>query len=86
VSGRLPANDADLCHEVRTRVLGRPELRRWTVLVDACGGVVGLRGVVDDPDAARAIVAATAVLPGVVAVRDHLHPADAPAPNLDPRP
>lgn len=79
---RLPANDADLCQEVRARVLGRADLRRRAVLVDACGGVVGLRGVVDDPDAAAAIVAATAALPGVVAVKDYLHRPGTPAPNL----
>lgn len=79
---RLPANDAALCQEVRTRVLGRREFRRWTVLVDACGGVVGLRGVVDDPDDAAAIVAATAAVPGVVGVNDYLHPSGARPPNL----
>lgn len=79
-----PPNDAALCQEVRTRVLGRPEFRRWRVLVDSCGGVVGLRGVVDDPDAAAALVRATAAVPGVVEVRDYLHPPGTPAPNLRP--
>jgi osmotically-inducible protein OsmY len=63
-------------------VLGRPEFRRWHVLVDSCGGVVGLRGVVDDAEAAAGIGRATAAVPGVVAVRDYLHPPGTPAPNL----
>jgi osmotically-inducible protein OsmY len=79
---RPPANDAALCQEVRTRVLGQRRFRRWTVLVDACGGVIGLRGVVDDADDAAAIVEAARAVPGVVGVQDYLHPSDAPPPNL----
>ena len=77
----LPENDQVLVDKVRSEVLGRrPEVAHH-VSVDAVGGVVTLRGELDDAAASSELVAAVRQVAGVIDVTDLLHRSGEPAPN-----
>lgn len=75
-----PEDDMTLVDKVRSEVLGRivdgPHLT-----VDACRGVVTLRGQVADHESARAIERAVRAVSGVADVVNLLHVPGEPAPN-----
>jgi len=74
-----PADDVELAQRVRSEVLGRREFRDLPITVDAAGGVVHLRGMVDDRERASEAIGLIREIPGVARVdnllHDHLHPA-----------
>ena len=76
-----PPDDATLVDKVRSEVLGRPEFAGHKVLVDACDGVVTLRGELSDPSLATTLEEKVARVSGVQEVRNLLHDPETPAPN-----
>lgn len=78
-----PADDVELAQRVRSEVLGRREFHDLGITVDAFGGVVHLRGAVDDPARAQQLVEAVQAVPGVLRVDSLLHDHQHPAPNKE---
>lgn len=81
-SGRASSDgavdDKTIADRVRSQVLGR---RNGELLVDVAEGVVELRGPIDDPRDADALVDAILDVPGVVGVNNFTHRPGTPAPN-----
>lgn len=77
-----PANDAALVDKVRSEVLGAEPFSGRTVLVDACDGVVTLRGELE-PDLAKKLENAVGGVSGVTDVENLLHEPGTPAPNKE---
>lgn len=71
-------DDKTIADRVRSQVLGP---LNGELLVDVAEGVVGLRGPVDDPRDADALVDAILDVPGVVRVDNFTHRRGTPAPN-----
>jgi osmotically-inducible protein OsmY len=76
-----PLSDAMLVDKVRSEVLGRGEFAAFPINVDACEGLVHLRGEVPTGDLASRLVDAVAHVPGVAGVESLLHQPGEPAPN-----
>jgi hypothetical protein len=76
-----PADDHELIQKIRSEVLGRVDFHDLDVIVDACDGVVHLRGAVADRSRADALSAAVAGIDGVRTIENFLHAPGAAAPN-----
>lgn len=76
-----PPNDATLAHKVESEILGRPDVPKGSVNVDAAQGVVALRGTVKDPDLIGDLAKRVEKIPGVRGVENYLHMPGTPAPN-----
>lgn len=75
-----PPNDAALVDKVRSEVLGREPFGGQDILVDACDGVVTLRGELYQ-SLARKLEKAVRGVSGVTDVENLLHEPGTPAPN-----
>jgi len=78
-----PPDDATLVDKVRSEVLGSPEFQGHKVLVEACDGVVTLRGEVPEPALANTLEERVATVAGVQEVRNLLHEPEGSAPNKE---
>lgn len=76
-----PPNDVTLAHKVESEILGRPDVPKGSINVDATQGVVALRGTVKDPDLIDDLEKQVATISGVRAVENLLHMPGTPAPN-----
>jgi len=76
-----PTDDATLVQKIRSEVLGRGVYHDLQISIDACDGVVHLRGAVDDITRAFDLAEAVAQIPGVRSVDNLLHRPGQPAPN-----
>jgi hypothetical protein len=82
-SESAPPDDATLADKVRSEVLGSAEFQGHKVLVDACDGVVTLRGELPEPKLGKTLEKKVAGVTGVREVRNLLHEPDQPAPNKE---
>lgn len=81
--GTPPEDDRTLVDKVKSEVLGGTRFKDQKVLVDACEGVVTLRGELADPSLAGELVTAVAKVPGVTSVENLLHAPGETAPNKE---
>ena len=79
-----PPNDVTLARKVESEVLGRPDLPRGGVVVNAEHGVVTLRDEVQTPEQKKKLEKETRRVSGVRDVESLLHLPGQPAPNKEP--
>jgi hypothetical protein len=77
-------DDATLVQRVRSQVLGRPEFGATHINVDACQGVIHLRGELSSPETIDRLERSVQNVADVVRVESYLHLAGQPAPNKEP--
>lgn len=80
-NGEVFRDDVSLAHRVETEVFRDPEIPKGRMNVNVEQGVVVVRGTVDDPAMAERIERRILRIPGVVGVRNLLHPPGTPAPT-----
>jgi osmotically-inducible protein OsmY len=78
----VPADDRALADRVRSEVLGEQRFQGLPVNVDAAGGVVALRGQLDDQQVIRDLELRVGKVPGVRRVENLLHTPGTTAPNV----
>lgn len=76
-----PEEDTVLADKVSSEVLGKPEFAGRTVTLEACDGVVTLRGEIANRDLEAVLREEVADVPGVGKVVSHLHLPGEPPPN-----
>lgn len=74
-------DDVTLTHRVETEVFRDPQIPKGRMNVNVEQGVVVVRGTVDDAALAERIERKILRIPGVVGVRNLLHPTGTPAPT-----
>jgi hypothetical protein len=76
-----PVDDITLVQRVESRLFRDSHVPKGDLNVDAAGGTVHLRGVVQSPDQIRQIETVVAKVPGVARLESFLHVEGTPAPN-----
>lgn len=78
-----PENDQVLAHKVESEVLGRWGHLKGRINVNACEGVVELRGTADSEDEIASLEQDVRKVTGVIDVNNYLHREGEVAPNKD---
>lgn len=74
-------NDVTLTHKVETLLFRNPEVPKGRINIDTCGGVVTLRGAIDQPQVIERTVERVRRIQGVQGVENLLHTTDTPPPH-----
>lgn len=78
-----PVDDITLTDRVESQVFRDRDLPKGELNIDTVGGVVMIRGQVDEPEVMHEIIARTWRVEGVKDVRNLMHLPGTPAPHMD---